>query len=1173
MVSSSSQRSRPSVDYIEESNSTANLFLGGARRAWMPDGGPICPRNCDPQLPANTDARPDALSQGQQAALMSLVTPAAILQPSVTLADKPDAPTALPSPVPSTNSHPSPIGAHNRPSAPSTAPDRLPVAVCQIEPNGHNVVHPCQPVTVALQNPSMATDAPSSNQHSADRGLTPPCLESGLLIQSPANQTPAPSLSLTSAGSGNALRSAALGSRPTQQGSGAMQPSDIILPSDETWAQWKMKLKDLKAEAQKPPARLLAGLRVRLLEDACEHKDVLYLVVHQLYCQRSLDDRGRKEFPELRDQSCEVGLVKVQGLLEPNTPMGAPMTWKLARFPQPLEELKHQAWYCTAVGKISLCLTRLATRLDDFQGRLYESVYRRGYPPTVAELLDLLSVPSPVLVTVLFTAACRYLFETKSMAKLNKLFCQDLRANMLGQTSNLMEEYRKIPLMHRPARLRAPAPSASTFQNVPHPVAGVPVASVPSSGGQAAVASPATSVHSDSRSSHHPGQNSPRGLADSNVTAPQTVAGWQALQSPGYQCSPYSSPQQSPRQGQVTPGQPTQMQMFWYQGRWVQFNPAQIQQAPQGQLPREYYGHIRTAQAGTVQQQVQQIQAQTQQAYQARMRRQQAIQTQQAQGLVRQPSQVQMQPPAQATVPSNVPPLTSNSFQQPQPNSSQYGQTRQQPCQLPARPLGNTAQSDPSQGPLTQSPRTHLAGQGQLPPQYPRHLPTLLDNAPQRRQSQGPPAQHLPRPAQHLPQPARRLPQTPIPQPAPWRPLLPPLNYQLPQTVDPNPAQMALHQADLREPEKKLVEYGPNKEMTHVPLFQYLGGFKVQPKIIDLEDLRYDLTFSLPKDNCQRLPRLEPRGMGKRPRQVIQPGCFIFRLRCIKLHPVEQENAELLWSTKNTLWPSVLYIFVNGKEMFVRRKAHNGKDLPLDISEHLRSGENTVTIHLLPKQDECKSFKYAVAIESMHIGKFEAVRNLAGNTTADETRLNIQKRLTSSEDSDDLAVVTESLTISLIDPFMAQMFKIPVRTRDCKHLECFDHETFIMTRKNESGFAALNDNWRCPICNADARPGLLIVDKYFLAVREFLVMTNTIEGATAIQVKADGSWTLRAIRDESPNVPRSSRANKTPDPVLGKRKGDDDMGQGSDAIRPKLEPFPARRISQASAEPVVIELE
>jgi Rubredoxin. len=130
-----------------------------------------------------------------------------------------------------------------------------------------------------------------------------------------------------------------------------------------------------------------------------------------------------------------------------------------------------------------------------------------------------------------------------------------------------------------------------------------------------------------------------------------------------------------------------------------------------------------------------------------------------------------------------------------------------------------------------------------------------------------------------------------------------------------------------------------------------------------------------------------------------------------------------------------------------------------------------------------------------------------------------------------------------------------------------------MTRKNESGFAALNDNWRCPICNADARPGLLIVDKYFLAVREFLVMTNTIEGATAIQVKADGSWTLRAIRDESPNVPRSSRANKTPDPVLGKRKGDDDMGQGSDAIRPKLEPFPARRISQASAEPVVIELE
>jgi hypothetical protein len=313
--------------------------------------------------------------------------------------------------------------------------------------------------------------------------------------------------------------------------------------------------------------------------------------------------------------------------------------------------------------------------------------------------------------------------------------------------------------------------------------------------------------------------------------------------------------------------------------------------------------------------------------------------------------------------------------------------------------------------------------------------------------------------------------------------------------------------------------------------------------------------------------------MGKRPRLVIQPGCFIFRLRCIRLFPVEEENLELLWATKNTVWPSVLYIFVNGKEVFVRRKNHNGKDVPLDISEHLRPGENTVTIHLLPKQDECKSFKYAFAIESMHISKFEAVKNLAGNTTADETRLNIQKRLTSSEDNDDLAVVTESLTISLIDPFMAQIFKIPVRARDCEHLECFDHDTFIMTRKNVSGFAALNDNWRCPICNVDARPGLLTVDNYLLSVREHLVMTNTIEGATAIQVTAAGDWTLRVIRDESPNAPRSSRETKSPDQASGKRKGDDDLGQGSDATRPKYESFPARRTSQATPEPVVIELD
>jgi hypothetical protein len=382
---------------------------------------------------------------------------------------------------------------------------------------------------------------------------------------------------------------------------------------------------------------------------------------------------------------------------------------------------------------------------------------------------------------------------------------------------------------------------------------------------------------------------------------------------------------------------------------------------------------------------------------------------------------------------------------------------------------------------------------------------------------------------------------------------------------------MALHQADLRDPVKRLVELGPNGNMVEIELFQYLGNFVVPPQIIDPKELRYDWSFSIAEEDCQRFPRLQQRGEGKRGNQIIQPGCSVFRLRCISLPPSEQDNLERLWPTKSGVWPSVLYIFVNGIEMYVRRKAHNGKDIPLDISKHLRPGNNTVTVHLLLGPDECWDFKYAVAIEAMEISKYERVRDLAGVRPSEQTCMDIQKRLAPPEDNDDLTVVTDSLTISIIDPFTAQTFKTPVRSQGCNHLECFDHETFIRTRKNRSGPTPMNDNWRCPICNADARPQLLRVDKYFVAVRDYLVATNQLEGAQAIQVKLDGTWAVQLTRDDSPSASRSPRADRSSAPASVKRKGD--STEGPDASRPKHESPPVRRTASQPSEPVVVEID
>lgn len=396
--------------------------------------------------------------------------------------------------------------------------------------------------------------------------------------------------------------------------------------------------------------------------------------------------------------------------------------------------------------------------------------------------------------------------------------------------------------------------------------------------------------------------------------------------------------------------------------------------------------------------------------------------------------------------------------------------------------------------------------------------------------------------------------------------LVPPPGYRIPQTVHPNPMQLGLHQAGLRDGDKKLVQRGPNGEYIETHLFQYLGCLVLSPQPIDPANSRFIWNLSLSDSQCQRFPRVQERDQGQPPVRTFQPGCLTVRLRSIALSASEKEDLQRIWPTQSTLWPSVVYIFVNGTEMHVRRKAHNGKDLPLDITKHLRAGENSISVYLLLEPKECKDYKYVFGIEIMEINRFEHVRSVAASTWENNTRMDIKKRLTSVANDDDLAVVTDSLTISLVDPFMAQIFTTPVRSEYCDHLECFDLDTFIWTRKNDSGPTPMNDNWRCPICNADARPRCLRVDGFLSEVRQELIDTDRLEGAQAIQVKADGTWTLRHTHDDSPHPSQSPERNRSSVPVLGKRKA-------GTMVDPKCESPPDSNTGVQTHEPIVIEID
>jgi hypothetical protein len=201
---------------------------------------------------------------------------------------------------------------------------------------------------------------------------------------------------------------------------------------------------------------------------------------------------------------------------------------------------------------------------------------------------------------------------------------------------------------------------------------------------------------------------------------------------------------------------------------------------------------------------------------------------------------------------------------------------------------------------------------------------------------------------------------------------------------------------------------------------------------------------------------------------------------------------------------------VNGVELYVRRKFHNGKDIPLDISGHLKEGLNAISLHFIRSAAESRDIVYALAVEVMDTLSFTQVKKLAQTLPAPQSRERIRRRLSSSTTDDELSIVSDYLTVNLVDPFMARIFNIPARGITCEHVECFDLETYILTRASKPGKAVLKENWKCPICGADARPQYLIIDGFLSEVRADLVRTGHLGGARAIKIKADGSWELKS---------------------------------------------------------------
>ncbi|KAH7714930.1 endothelial zinc finger protein induced by tumor necrosis factor alpha [Aphelenchoides avenae] len=121
-------------------------------------------------------------------------------------------------------------------------------------------------------------------------------------------------------------------------------------------------------------------------------------------------------------------------------------------------------------------------------------------------------------------------------------------------------------------------------------------------------------------------------------------------------------------------------------------------------------------------------------------------------------------------------------------------------------------------------------------------------------------------------------------------------------------------------------------------------------------------------------------------------------------------------------------------------------------------------------------------------------------------------------EADDIEVT--SMKVSLTCPISKTRVKVPVRSVNCHHLECFDLRSYL-------NYHQLLTFWECPFscCKAQARCDKLRVDEYICEV-----LRATDDSVQEVEVFADGSFKavqraapteMATIDDDEPYVPSS----------------------------------------------------
>lgn len=356
---------------------------------------------------------------------------------------------------------------------------------------------------------------------------------------------------------------------------------------------------------------------------------------------------------------------------------------------------------------------------------------------------------------------------------------------------------------------------------------------------------------------------------------------------------------------------------------------------------------------------------------------------------------------------------------------------------------------------------------------------------------------------------------------APSPSLIPPIG-QIPPSQAPNPDITALHQAHLRSPYLMVTDCPPllaQLDSAH-RYYQVIKDFAVSPVILSKDHSVWKFEFRVPETLFHEIAHPISTSANAPTTREIRRGSLQYRMRCVQLKSSQSKCEPSDWVVSDTVWPASIFFKINNTHLDIRRKLLHGKDLPLDITDHVLSqgmnNVNRVSFSMTQPKKVQKDVAFAFAVEVIEILHHQQIMDMClqnQRIPAEQTINSIKNSLSSSVDDDDeISMVTSDLTVDLADPFLSRIFTIPVRGNCCLHRECFDLETYLNTRNSRHKRPqqpCMVDVWKCPLCNRDARPYSLRVDDFLLSVRESLGKQDLLD-TKCIIISADGTWKPRA---------------------------------------------------------------